>query len=195
LVSAPDGLAALAPPQKKWHNLSMLRLLLLRHAKAAPHDPAHDHARPLIERGRSDAKRLGKYIAKQKYGVTASIHSGARRAKETLAIAVAELPKGLPILIEPRLYEAPTSGFLAALKDLPEDAKVVLLVGHNPSIAEAAHRLVDGGDEEALARMEAKFPTSGLAVIDFDVARWAKIGPGAGRLVDFATPASLAEDS
>jgi phosphohistidine phosphatase len=171
----------------------MLRLLLLRHAKAVPHDPAHDHARGLIERGRSDAMRMGKFIAKQKYGVTASVHSGAKRTKETLAIALAELPKGIPIATEPRLYEAPTSGFIASLKDLPQDAKVVLLVGHNPSISEAAHRLVGRGDEKALARMETKFPTSGLAVIDFDVARWSEIGAGAGRLVAFETPSSLSE--
>jgi phosphohistidine phosphatase len=172
----------------------MLRLLLLRHAKAAPHDPAHDHARALIERGRSDAKRLGKFIAEEKYGVTASVHSGARRTKETLAIAVAELSKDIPILTEPRLYEAQISGFLAALKDLPEDAKVVLLVGHNPSIAEAAHRLVGRGDQEALERMATKFPTSGLAVIEFDLKRWSEVKAAAGRLVAFVTPASLAEN-
>jgi phosphohistidine phosphatase len=171
----------------------MLRLLLLRHAKAAPHDPPHDHARALIERGRSDAKRVGKFIAKQKYGVTNSIHSGARRTKETLAIVLAELPKGIPIAIEPRLYEAPTSGFVAALKDLPADAKVVLLVGHNPSIAEAAHQLVGGGNQEALTRMATKFPTSGLAVIDFEVKNWAEIGPAAGHLAAFETPSSLAD--
>ena len=172
----------------------MLRLLLLRHSKTEPHNPSRDHARALLERGRVDAKRVGKFIAARKYDVAAAVHSGARRAKETLAIALAELPNGVPVLMEPRLYEASMNGFLLALKDLPEDAKVVLVVGHNPSIAEAAHRLAGSGEEASLARMAAKFPTSGLAVFDLDLERWADISPGVGRLVVFVTPTTLADD-
>ena len=171
----------------------MLRLLLLRHAKAAPQDLARDHARPLIDRGRADAKRMGKFIAAEKRPVDAAVHSGAQRAKETLATALAELPKGVPVSVEPRLYEATMTGFLAALRDLPDASKTILVVGHNPSIAEAAHRLAGRGERQALQRMASKFPTSGLVIIDFDMAHWAEISAGAGRLAAFVTPATLAD--
>jgi phosphohistidine phosphatase len=172
----------------------MLRLLLLRHAKAAPHDPPRDHARPLVERGRADAARMGRFLAAEKRPIEAAVHSGAQRAKETLTVALGELPKGIPVSIEPRLYEATAGGLIAALRALPDAAKTILVVGHNPSIAEAANRLAGSGEEDALRRMSAKYPTSGLAILDFDAAHWSQLGAVSGRLVAFVTPAGLAED-
>jgi phosphohistidine phosphatase len=171
----------------------MLRLLLLRHAKAEAHHPARDHGRALTERGRKDAKRLGKFIAGEKRAVDAAVHSGARRAKETAEVALAESSERVPVSVEPRLYEATATAFIAALRDLPDASKTILVVGHNPSLAEAAQQLAGGGDRDALQRMAAKFSTSGLAIIDFDVAHWAEIAPRAGRLTAFVTPASLDE--
>ena len=114
-----------------------------------------------------------------------------RRAKETAQIVLAELPIKVPVSVEPRFYDATTAGFIEALRDLPEAAKTVLVVGHNPSLAEAAHRLADGGDKDAMRRMATKFSTCSLAAIDFDLAHWAEISAASGRLVAFVTPASL----
>jgi phosphohistidine phosphatase len=171
--------------------LAMLRLLLLRHAKAAPQDPPRDYQRALIERGRVDAALLARYIAGHKRAVDAVVHSGARRAEETSAIVLRELPKGLPVLIEPRLYEASGDDFIRALRALPDRRACALVVGHNPSLGEAATRLAGSGDRPARERMLTKFPTSGLAILDFETSHWAEIGERAGRLIAFATPASL----
>src|SRR5579863_9189386 len=161
----------------------MLRLLLLRHAKAAPQDPPRDHERPIAERGRSDAALLGRVIAAQDPAVDAAAHSGARRAKQTLAIVASLLPKGLPILIEPRLYEATTLDFIKALRALSDKYASVLVVGHNPSLGEAANRLAGAGQRNDLLRMAAKFPTSGLAILEFEARHWAEIAERSGRLV------------
>jgi phosphohistidine phosphatase len=169
----------------------MLRLLLLRHAKAAPHDLPRDFERAIIERGRSDAERVGRFIAAQKPAVEAAVHSGARRAKETLKIVCSLLPKGLPVLIEPRLYEATASDFIKALRGMPESYSCVLLVGHNPSLGEAAARLAGKGERAALLSMAAKFPTSGLAILEFEGRRWSELSERSGRLVAFVTPGSL----
>jgi phosphohistidine phosphatase len=169
----------------------MKRLLLLRHAKAAPHDPARDRERPLIARGRSDASRLGRYIASEQFGVEAAVHSGVKRAKETLAAVIAELPKKPPVSVEPSLYEQPTASVVKALRALPDENHTLLIVGHNPSMAGVAHYLAGEGEESALERMAAKFPTSGLAVVDFDIAHWTDIRRGEGRLFSFVTPTSL----
>jgi len=47
------------------------------------------------------------------------------------------------------------------------------------------------GDRYAFARMNVKFPTSGLAVLDFPVEGWAEVKEHQGRLDRFVTPASL----
>ena len=39
--------------------------------------------------------------------------------------------------------------------------------------------------------IEEKFPTSALAVLDFDVTRWRDIAPGEGALKDFVRPRDL----
>jgi len=169
----------------------MLRLLLLRHSKAAPFTGSGDHQRPLIARGRADAARLGAFIADEKITPQLSVHSGSRRTGETLQIVLAKLKHDTPVSIEPRLYEASDPAFLSVLHRAPDAAKTLLVVGHNPSLGEAACQLAGTGERPALLKMAAKFPTSGLAVLDFDTENWREIAAGAGRLMQFVTPASL----
>jgi phosphohistidine phosphatase len=171
----------------------MLRLLLLRHSKAIAYTGSGDHKRPLTERGRADAARLGSYILDEKIVPDAAAHSGAQRTKETLAIVAAKLRPRVKISVAPSLYEAGGAAFLDVVRHGPDKAKSLLLVGHNPTIAEMASRLTGTGERGALVGMAGKFPTSALAVIDFDVDHWSEIDEGKGRLIAFATPASLGE--
>jgi phosphohistidine phosphatase len=170
---------------------AMLQLLLLRHSKAAPYTRTGDHERALIERGRDDAARLGAHLAAQGLTLAEAVHSGAKRARETLEIVLGKSKLSPPVAVDPRLYEGTCERFLEVVRARPGGAAPLLLVGHNPSVAEAAHRLVGTGDGVALLQLAAKFPTSGLAIIDFDRDHWADVADGAGRLVDFVTPAAL----
>ncbi len=169
----------------------MLRLLLLRHAKAVPFAGSGDLERALTGRGRADAARLGAFIAGEKIAPQAAVHSGSRRTQQTLDIVLSKLKVDAPISVEPRLYEAADATFLSVLRRCPDEARTLLLVGHNPSLAEAACRLAGTGDRPALLKMAAKFPTSALAIIDFDADHWREVAEGAGRLVRFVTPGSL----
>jgi phosphohistidine phosphatase len=169
----------------------MLRLLLLRHAKAVPFPGSGDHERALTERGRADAARLGAFIAGERSAPQAATHSGARRTKETLAIVLAKLETGIRPVAEPRLYNATTGAFLDVVRHSSDAAGTVLLVGHNPTIAEVANRLAGTGESGAMARMAVKFPTSALAILDFDVEHWREIAEGDGRLIQFVTPARI----
>jgi phosphohistidine phosphatase len=169
----------------------MLRLMLLRHSKAVPLTGGNDHQRALTERGREDAARLGQLLAAEKFEPDAAIHSGARRTRETLAIVLAQFRSAVKESAEPKLYNASYGAFLHVARSCPDPARTVLLVGHNPTIGEVACRLSGDGDAHALAQMAAKFPTSALAVVDFQVDHWLSVGEGQGRLIRFATPASL----
>ena len=84
--------------------------------------------------------------------------------------------------------------FLSVVREQADGAKTLLVVGHNPSIAETANRLAGEGSRRALAMMAAKFPTSALAIIDFKTDRWDALAPHAGRLTHFTTPAALGGD-
>jgi phosphohistidine phosphatase len=166
----------------------MRRLLLLRHAKATMFTGHDDHERALIERGRRDAARVAAFIAGSDLIPDLIVHSGARRARETAEIVRAAWPRVIEARSEPRLYEASRPAIEALLRALPEGCASVMVVGHNPGVADVANHLVGGGAEFDLLRLSTKFPTAGLAGLEFDVAHWRDIKPRSAKLACFATP-------
>jgi len=66
----------------------------------------------------------------------------------------------------------------------------VLLIAHNPGIGDLALGLTSTGDTHALERMQAKYPTGGLATLAFE-GSWADLGWDGARLVRFVVPRGL----
>ena len=104
----------------------------------------------------------------------------------------ARLSKSPPVDFDERLYAAEPQTILALLRETPPKVHSLLIVGHNPGIHEAALALIASGDVEARERLHEKFPTSGLAVIDFALDAWGKLHVRSGRLDRFITPRQLA---
>jgi phosphohistidine phosphatase len=166
----------------------MRRLLLLRHAKATVMTGREDHERALIERGRRDAARIAAFVGASGLTPELVIHSGARRARETAEIARAAWPRVVEARAEPRLYEASRPAIEAIVRALPDGCASVMLVAHNPGLADAANHLIGDGADVDLLRISAKFPTAGLAALEFDVKHWRDVEPGSAKLACFATP-------
>ncbi len=168
----------------------MRRLMLLRHAKSDWPAGLPDLDRPLAPRGREAAPRMGAYLAAEGLLPDLALVSPARRTRETFALVEPHL--GSPeSRTEPRIYEAPAERLLEVVREAPPEALALLLVGHNPGFEDLARRLVGHGDRYAFARMSAKFPTAGLAVIDFAVEDWREVAPRGGRLDRFVTPKAI----
>jgi phosphohistidine phosphatase len=166
----------------------MRRLLLLRHAKATISTGHHDHRRLLIDRGRRDAERIAAFLGASGLIPELVVHSDAGRAQETAEIALEAWPRPVEARSEPRLYEATRPELEAIVRGLPDAFACAMLVGHNPSIADAANHLVGDGAEFDLLRLSTKFPTASVAVLDFDVAHWRDVAPRSAKLACFATP-------
>jgi phosphohistidine phosphatase len=81
---------------------------------------------------------------------------------------------------------------LGAIKETPDSARVLLVLGHNPGLHELAVLLVATGDIDTRERLREDFPTAGLAIIDFAPDGWAKLHPRSGRLERFVSPKSIA---
>src|SRR3954451_9727604 len=156
----------------------MLRLMLFRHAKSAYPAGVEDHERPLAERGRKAAPAIGRYMADQELVPDLAVVSTARRAQETWALAAQALGTDVPRREEGRIYEAGPAAILDTVRQTAPGIGTLLLVGHNPGFEDLAAELVGGGDKDALARLRTKFPTAGLAVIDFDFQRWSDVSAG-----------------
>ena len=68
--------------------------------------------------------------------------------------------------------------------------ETVLLIAHNPGMGDLAVGLAGTGDTQALERMQAKYPTGGLATLTFE-ASWAELGWAGAQLVAFVVPRDL----
>lgn len=171
----------------------MRRLVLLRHAKAARQAGGGDRERPLTKRGREDAARVGRYLVEEKLLPDLAVVSDAKRTRETLECVTAETGRSFRMLIDPALYLAEDFILLSEMNKTPDRVETMLVIGHNPGIADFAWRICGDGDRDALARLEVKYPTSGLSVIEFGDASWSTIRWGGGRLERFVTPSMLVE--
>jgi phosphohistidine phosphatase len=170
-----------------------MRLILLRHSKAEKAEPGmSDHERPLNERGRADAPKIGAYLARHKLVPDRVLVSTARRTRETWD-GVRSAFAGKPAAdFDERLYNAGADAIVALIKETGRRAATLMVVGHNPGIHEAARLLIASGDVEARERLNEGLPTSGLAVIDFAGKDWGALHPRGGRLDRFVSPRSLA---
>ena len=166
----------------------MKRLILTRHAKSAWDDPlTPDHDRPLNERGKAAAADLGQWLASRGYVPQKVLCSDAVRTRQTWAGIAPALPATPVLELKPALYHAGVDVMLAVLKNAKAD--VVMMIGHNPGIAEFAAKLV------AKAPLNSEFdryPTGATLVVDFVADSWAEAEFGQGITVDFVIPREIA---
>jgi phosphohistidine phosphatase len=173
---------------------SMRRLMLLRHAKSDRSLPGmRDRDRPLAPRGEVAAARIGTYMAHHSLLPDRTICSTAIRTRATWTLVSKQFERSPPTSFEDRIYEAAPAAILEALRETPHDVHALLVIGHNPGMQDVAGQLIASGDVEARERLREKFPTTGLAVIDFAFDDWSKLHRRAGRLDRFVTPRSLSE--
>jgi phosphohistidine phosphatase len=171
----------------------MLRLLLLRHAKAERLRPGErDHDRRLTERGRGDAQRIGAYVARHGLLPDQVIVSPAARTRETWSLTAGAMGGQPNTVFEQRVYEASPAALLQVIKQTDPQVRTLLMIGHNPTLQELAVQLVATGDVDTRQRLQEDFPTSGLAVIDFALDSWSKVHPQGGRLEHFIDPGTIA---
>lgn len=128
-----------------------MRLLIVRHAEAAPGDP--DELRPLTPAGREQAQRLGETLRADGLAADAVLSSPLLRARET-AQALG--------LGEPEVDERLAPG--ASSSDIRDAARgrgeTVIVVGHQPDCGRAVAELT--GSEEP------RFPPCAHAVVELE---------------------------
>ena len=160
-------------------------LTIFRHAKAErPEAYPQDFDRPLTNRGRKDAERIGAIVAGLTPAVDCIISSTAVRAAQTTSHLVAVLDfAGAPLWAE-NAYLATAETLLELLREAPTDAGHVVLVGHNPGMEELAALLCTGATNGAMLRL----PTAGIAHLLLDIGRWQQIRAAGAELQLLVTP-------
>jgi len=160
----------------------MLRLLLIRHAEAVAPAPQGDLERPLTARGYADAARMGAYSHASGLVPDLALVSPARRARETLDDLLQKFPRKPACEYENLLYGADVDVFRDLLEHTSASIQSLLIVGHNPGLAQFVRYLVDGQNLDAPLR---HFPAPCLAEIHFTSRDWIDAGGGGGVLDRF----------
>jgi phosphohistidine phosphatase len=81
--------------------------------------------------------------------------------------------------IADRFYNAGTDTLINAVRELPNDCQVALLLGHAPGAPGVVYELTDQttSTPEAVNAIEGRFPAAALAQLDFD-GDWSEIAGG-----------------
>ena len=157
----------------------------MRHAKSAYPDGVADHDRPLASRGVREAGLAGNWLRDNVPVIGQVLCSSAVRTRETLGFTHVTAPA----TYLDRLYGATPGTLISEVNRVSDETTTLLVVGHEPTVSQVALGLADPNDSDrtAIARITAKFPTSGLAVLSF-AGSWSDLRLGSARLVTFHVP-------
>lgn len=166
-------------------------LLLLRHGKSDWGVDVGDFHRPLKDRGKRGAQRIGLWLAQQGWLPDRVVSSPAERALVTAQKCCKAMDLGAKIIQkDERVYLAGVELLLAVLADCPAEAQRVLLVGHNPGFEELLRYLADALPEP---RPDGKLmPTATLARLAMPD-DWSRLRAGQGQLLTLTRAADLPE--
>lgn len=160
----------------------MKRLYIIRHAKSSwANQQLSDFDRPLNERGKRDAPKIGAVLKSKKIKPDLVMSSSANRAITTAKILSNIIGYPIENIIESiSIYEATTQNLLDEVNSIDDINNSVIIFGHNPGFTGLANLLGDKYIEN--------LPTCAVAEIELDVDSWKDVGAECGKLVGFEYP-------
>jgi len=159
----------------------MKTLFLIRHAKSSRDDMAlADKDRPLDDRGKRDAPKMGERLAKRRVKPDLILSSPATRALATAEIIARKLDyRRSNIVVDERLYAVGADAVLDVIRRLDDKAERVMVIGHNPELTELANRL---------SGKITHLPTCAVAEFTFDTKSWTRVGKDKPAAVALESP-------
>lgn len=155
---------------------------LLRHAKSAWDEPGlADRHRPLSKRGRDAAPLMGQRLRAHDHRPARIVSSPAKRALTTAQIVADELGIGArAVEIDERLYFGGPRAMCEVISETDDALDSCMLAGHNPDITRLLNDMTGAG----IANMV----TAAVAIIGFEVDRWADLHCADGTLIGYGYP-------
>ena len=158
----------------------MKTLYVLRHAKSDWEDRSlTDFERPLNERGRTAAPKMGEFMRQNGFVPDLIVSSSAKRARETAELVKAAAKFEAEIRFDPKIYEASLSDLIEAVSNVENSYQKLLIIGHNPGFEHLVGSLTGAYQP---------MPTAALAIIELQIESWDEITRG-GKLKNLFKPA------
>lgn len=166
----------------------MKYLYFMRHAKSSWHNPRlPDIERPLNDRGKEDAPKMGNYLITKGIKPDLLLSSPAKRAITTATIMAETIKYPVQDIIQDNDLYAFTYDISDILEVILTYAKPshtsILVFGHNPTLTRMANELGDYYFEN--------IPTCGFFGLTFNIDSWDDIMHSKGKLVLYMFPKIL----
>jgi len=157
-------------------------LYLVRHADAlSASTDQKDFDRTLTNNGYMYSTKMGHFLFEQEVRPNKFVSSDAQRARQTASNMAEQIKYDTnKIVWEPELYEASVRTFLEVINKLQVEWKVVVMIGHNPTISYLTEYITgaDIGDMAACSVVE----------VDFKLDSWNEAGEGNGDFIRYIDP-------
>lgn len=160
----------------------MKSLFIVRHAKSSWDDiNLRDFDRPLSDRGKKDAPKMGKRLKERDIAPDILISSPAVRAFSTCRDIASVLKFPFDVIkTDKRLYHADETSILNILKEINNNFNAAMIFGHNPGFTEFANSLLDESIDN--------IPTCGVVGCKLAIEQWSDIRWGCGEMNFFDYP-------
>ena len=160
----------------------MKKLLIMRHGKSDwGAGSQRDFDRPLNERGKKDAHRIGNELKNRNLTPDLIISSPAERAKTT-AEKVAEYSGCKKNIVwEESFYFGYTREIIETLKNIDEKENTVMIVGHNPTWSDLTERL---------SGKYFDMKTANVCILEFD-GNWKDLKEKKCKFIDYISPKEI----
>ena len=186
--AAETGPSGNRPPVSRPPHL----IYLLRHAKSSWDDSGReDFDRPLASQGELACEAMKRYMELADIHPDLVLCSAALRARQTVQRSMPALGDQAVVEYDRSLYLADSSTMLGRLRSSAAEVSCVMVVGHNPGIQSLAIRLIGGGDEAALVRLETRFPAGAIAILVFRGRSWNELDTGSCELHSLVRPRDI----
>ena len=169
----------------------MTILAVMRHAKSDWAQGLADFDRPLNERGRKAAERVGRELRHRHARFDHVFASPAARVRETLHRLWRGYEAEVDVTFEPRIYDANVDTLFDFVRAIPGNVHAPLLVGHNPGLHQLVLQLTADEDHGLRQEVSENLPTAAVALVELSAGRWDETAPGSGKIVELILPREL----
>jgi phosphohistidine phosphatase SixA len=140
------------------------RLIVMRHAKSSWNSAAlTDHERPLNQRGRGDAPRVGAALVELGWVPDLVLSSDAQRTRETLAGMNESFPGEISATFLPSFYHSGVSAVREEVPTVDQAVGCLMVLGHNPGWEDLV---------QSLSGERVMMKTATAALLTRDLAAW-----------------------
>jgi phosphohistidine phosphatase len=149
----------------------MKQLFLVRHGKSDWNHNVTDHQRPVKKRAYHDAEMVANALQKAVSCQFPIYSSTAKRAHTTAELLQGHLKEQITELKTfDDLYVFNSQDLMDFIHKLPDEEEQVMLVSHNGGLTDLINEISDATLDN--------LPTTGLALIKFEVDNWASVKEG-----------------